>query len=160
MNFAIYKSAFVMEQYPKAYLYRRIVNAKLYIDTHFAESIELDHIADEANFSKFHFIRLFKDIYGDTPHQYLIQVRIEQAKQLLCKNVPIGEVCFSVGFNSVSSFTGLFKKCTGIIPSAFQMQQRQRKVEIEKHPLKFIPNCFAENNGWTNIRNFEEALQE
>ena len=68
------------ELYPKVYLYRRIVYAKLFIDTHFAENIDLDNIADEAFFSKFHFIRVFKDIYKKTPHQYLSFVRIERRK--------------------------------------------------------------------------------
>jgi len=59
--------------YPKVYLYRGIVQAKPFIDNNYA-----DHIADEAFFSKFHFIRLFKKIYSKTPHQYLITVRSEK----------------------------------------------------------------------------------
>ena len=71
--------------YPKVYLYRRIVQAKLFIDSHYQESLDLEAIADEAFFSKFHFIRLFKDSYGKTPYQYLTYVRIEKAKGLLKK---------------------------------------------------------------------------
>jgi AraC-like DNA-binding protein len=138
-----------MEQFPKIYLYRRIVQGKLFIDGHFAERIDLDNIADEAYFSKFHFIRLFKSIYGQTPHQYLIRVRIENAKLLLARDSSISDVCFSVGFDSVSSFTGLFKKVAGITPSAYQQQQLQRIDDIAATPLKFIPNCFAETKGWT-----------
>ena len=51
-------------QYPKVYLYRRIVQAKLFIDTHYNEQIVLDDIADEAALSRFHFMRLFKNSYG------------------------------------------------------------------------------------------------
>ncbi len=76
-----------MEDYPKIYLYRRIVQAKLYIDKHFDEEIDLDNIADEAYFSKFHFIKLFKSIYQKTPHQYLMIVRLEKAKTLLKEGV-------------------------------------------------------------------------
>ena len=47
-------------EYPKLYLYRRIVQAKLFIDSHYAGDIDLEQIADEAYFSKFHFCRLFK----------------------------------------------------------------------------------------------------
>ena len=88
------------EQYLKVYLYKRIVQAKVFIDTSYADNINLDNISDEASFSKFHFIRLFKRIYGKTPHQYLTVVRIEKAKQLL-QDKPISEVCFSVGFDSL-----------------------------------------------------------
>jgi AraC-like DNA-binding protein len=138
-----------LEQYQKVHIYRRIVQAKLFIDRHFSEKIDLDNISDEAHFSKFHFIRLFRNIYGKTPYHYLSQVRIDRAKQLLINNISVSEVCFSVGFDSVTSFTGLFKKSTGLTPSAFQKQQQQRKTEITAHPLGFIPNCFAETHGWT-----------
>src|SRR5471030_2523938 len=98
------------EPYPKVYMYRRIVYAKLFIDTHFAEKIDLHNIAEEAFFSKFHFIRLFNDIYKKTPYQYLSFIRIEKAKQLLKSGQPVAPVCYAVGFESVSSFTSLFKR--------------------------------------------------
>src|SRR4051794_17484294 len=100
------------DNYPKAYLYKRIVQAKLFIDEHFGEALDLDNIADEAYFSKFHFIRLFKTIYHRTPHQYLTKVRMEKAKYLLQQGTAVAETCFAVGFSSVSSFTGLFRKYT------------------------------------------------
>src|SRR6201989_1610657 len=109
-----------VENYPKVYLYRRIVGAKLYIDTNYAENLDLDNIADEAFFSKFHFIRLFKKTYAKTPHQYLTFVRIERSKLLLQENMPVAEVCYGVGFDSISSFTGLFKRLVGQTPAAYQ----------------------------------------
>ncbi len=53
-----------MEPYPKAYLYKRIVQAKLFMDDHFTEHIDLAAICWEASFSKFHFTRLFREVYG------------------------------------------------------------------------------------------------
>lgn len=136
------------ELYPKVYLYRRIVCAKLFIDKHFAEKIDLDNIADEAFFSKFHFIRLFNTIYKKTPHQYLSFVRIERAKEFLIKETNVAQVCYAVGFESVSSFTGLFKRMTGQTPAAYQALQHKRIKDIAVAPLNFIPNCFAEMKGW------------
>ena len=144
--------------YPKIYLYRRIVYAKLFIDTHFADKIDLDNIADEAFFSKFHFIRLFHSIYNKTPHQYLSFVRIEKAKQLLATEMIAANVCYAVGFESVSSFTGLFKRMAGQTPAAYQAAQHQRQAEISKAPLRFIPNCFAEKKGWRSVGSFELAV--
>jgi AraC-like DNA-binding protein len=138
-----------MEQYPKIYLYRRIVQAKLFIDEHFADNLDLHNISDEACFSKFHFIRLFRKIYGKTPHQYLIAVRIEKAKMLLGKDTPVSEVCYTVGFESISSFSGLFRRLVGLSPSAYAQDQQEIKARIIKTPLRFIPGCFAERNGWT-----------
>jgi AraC-like DNA-binding protein len=143
-----------LEQYQKLYLYKRLVQAKLFIDKHYSEAIDLSNIADEAHFSKFHFIRLFKTIYGKTPHHYLTQVRIDQAKLLLAKNIPVTEVSLSVGFDSTTSFTGLFKKVVGITPSAFQRQQQTRQRSIRANPLQFVPNCFAETYGWIKNSNF------
>jgi len=146
------------ENYPKIYLYRRVVQAKLFIDSNYANAIDLDNIANEAFFSKFHFIRLFKKIYNQTPHQYLTSVRIENAKLLLQTEISVADACFSVGFDSISSFTGLFKRITSTTPSVYQKLQLKRKEEIQAVPLKFIPNCFAENKGWTKNSNFQEVL--
>ncbi|MGZ3943576.1 MAG: AraC family transcriptional regulator [Mucilaginibacter sp.] len=133
------------------------MRAKLYIDENYAEDIDLDNIADEAFFSKFHFIRLFKKTYVKTPHQYLTFVRVERSKLLLQENMPVAEVCYAVGFDSVSSFTGLFKRITGITPSVYQQDWRRKLEEIKTVPLKHIPNCFAEMKGWTQNSNFKEA---
>ena len=136
------------EQYPKVYLYQRIVQAKLFIDRKFADHIDLDNISDEACFSKFHFIRLFKKIYGKTPHQYLTFVRIEKATQLFRINKTVSEVCYAVGFESLSSFGSLFKRIVGVTPSAFLEEQQLIKIQILKTPLKFVPGCFISQNGW------------
>ena len=136
------------ELYPKVYLYKRIVQAKLFIDNNYAGKIDLENISDKAYFSKFHFIRLFKEIYGKTPHQYLTFVRIEKAIQLLRVNKPVTEVCYAVGFETVSSFGSLFKRTVGVTPSAFQEEQQQIKLQILHTPLKFVPGCFVHQHGW------------
>lgn len=148
----------IQEAYPKIYLYKRLVQAKLFIDAHYANNIDLDNIADEAYFSKFHFIRLFKKIYGKTPHQYLIYVRIENAVKLLSNNIPVSETCHAVGFESLSSFSGLFKRLTGKTPSEYLQEQQKIKSEIKQTPLKFIPNCFITQYGISKNSNFEEVL--
>jgi AraC-like DNA-binding protein len=133
----------MVDRYPHVYLYKRIVQAKLFIDHNFAQAIDLNNISGEASFSKFHFIRLFKSIYGKTPHQYLTQVRIENAKQLLQKEISVTETCFAVGFDSLSSFTALFRRYAKLSPSIYQQQFMQKQVLIKSKPLQFIPACFA-----------------
>jgi AraC-like DNA-binding protein len=145
------------EPYQKVYLYRRIVQAKLYIDRNYAQSIDVSNISDEAHFSKFHFIRLFKKAYGRTPHQYLIFVRVEQAKDLLKAGNSVSDVCFSVGFESVTSFSGLFKRIVGLTPSAFWEQHQQKQAAIIKNPFRFVPGCFIDNAGWAENSNFGEV---
>lgn len=145
------------EQYPKVYLYKRIVQAKLFIDTNYADKIDVNNISDEACFSKFHFIRLFKQIYGKTPHQYLTFVRIEKAMHLFQKNKTVADVCFSVGFESISSFSGLFKRFTGLSPAIFLKQEQHKKQQIAEKPLHYIPGCFTAKHGWSKYSNFEEV---
>lgn len=144
------------ENYSKIYLYRRIVQAKLFIDKHYAEKIDLDNISDEAYFSKFHFIRLFKSIYGKTPHQYLISVRIDKAQQMFHSNSSVSDVCFLVGFSSVTSFSTLFTKLIGKTPTQYINYYLNRKSEIQKSPLAFVPSCYAFMHGWTKNSNFED----
>ena len=94
------------------YLFGHVMRAKKFIETHFAEEINIDQIAGEACFSKYHFIRLFKAIYYQTPHQYLMAVRIEKARQLLREGRSVKEACYLVGFTSLGSFKALFKRQT------------------------------------------------
>jgi AraC-like DNA-binding protein len=146
-----------MDLYPKQYLYRRVVRAKLYIDENFAGPIDLSSISDEACFSKFHFMRLFKEIYGRTPHQYLTHVRVEKAREYLAAGDTVAKACYSVGFDSISSFTGLFKRRVGVTPAIYQAEKLRIKDQVAEKPLGFVPNCFAEKKGWKKDSNFGEV---
>jgi AraC-like DNA-binding protein len=148
----------IYKTYPKYYLYSRIVKAKLFIDSNYYGNINLHNIAREGYFSKFHFIRLFKSIYGSTPHRYMTGVRIENAKSLLRKDFNIADTCFKVGFDSISSFSGLFRKIVGKTPSEYQRLYRLRQENIKNKPQNFIPNCFVEQNGWSKNSNFREVI--
>ena len=146
-----------MDNYPKAYLYRRIVQAKLYIDRCYAEAIDIANIADEAFFSKYHFIRQFKKIYGKTPHQYLTKVRVEKAMEYLQARHSVLDTCHLVGYDSVTSFSTLFKKIVGKSPSAYALQEQERRAQCEAEPLQFVPGCFARTKEWVQKSNFQEA---
>ena len=133
-----------MDQYPRQYLYRRIVRAKLFIDEHYGRSIDLSDIAVEACFSKYHFARMFREVYRRTPHQYLIDVRIRAARRMLTCGAAVKEVCYAVGFDSVPSFSSLFRRQTGETPAAFRTRMARRQAETIDTPAKFVPNCFVE----------------
>ena len=110
--------------YSKEYLCVQVIQSKRFIEKEFSRNINLDNIANEAFLSKFHFIRLFKTLYGRTPYQYLKEVRIDRAKSFLIAGMTVKEVCISVGFDSISSFAGLFKRATGSSPVVFQNNKK------------------------------------
>ena len=98
------------DEHPKMYLYRRIVAAKVYIDEHYRQKLNLQQLSAHAYFSKYHFQRSFKKAYGKSPHQYLTEVRMDAAKSLLESGMAVSEVCHKVGFESTPSFIHLFRK--------------------------------------------------
>ena len=143
--------------YPKHYLYRRIVQAKIFIDNNYQAALDAHLIADEACFSKYHFIRIFKQVYGLTPHQYLTKVRIAHAAELLFRGKSVAESCFTVGFESVGTFSGLFKKYMHRTPSGYQLYEKNRVHQMRSNPLQYVPGCFSQKHGWTKVSNFEEV---
>jgi len=126
-------------------IYQRVVAAKLFIDDNFSEPIDLEEISKKAFLSRFHFHRLFTRIYRKTPHQYLTRKRIEKAKDLLGENKPVTYVCNEVGFESIGSFSILFKKEIGFAPQYYRNMAWLKKQQAKEQPKKFIPHCFIES---------------
>ena len=125
-------------------IYQRIVAAKVYIDENYQEAISLEEISQQAFLSRFHFHRLFRQVYRHTPHQYLTRKRIDKAKDLLSENKPVTDVCNEVGFESIGSFSTLFKKEIGFAPTYYRNMAWLKKQETLKQPKRFIPHCFIE----------------
>lgn len=126
-------------------LYERIASAKIYIDENYQKAIDLDDIARQAFISRFHFHRLFRKIYRRTPHQYLTRKRLEKAKDLLAENKPVTEVCNEVGFESIGSFSMLFKKEIGFAPQYYRNMAWLKKQQAKEQPKTVIPHCFIES---------------
>lgn len=126
------------------HLYQRIVAAKVFIDQHYHDPIALTDISQQALLSRFHFHRLFRIVYKQTPHRYLIRKRLERARDLLAKNKPVTEVCNEVGFESLGSFSILFKKEIGFAPQYYRNMAYKKKMEQKAEPRKAIPHCFIE----------------
>lgn len=126
-------------------IYKRIIMGKVYIDNNFKESLELEQISRHACLSCFHFHRLFTRVYRKTPHQYLTLLRLQHAKALLEKEgISITEVCNSVGFDSLGSFSTLFKKQVGYAPRYYRNIAYLKKKLAEQKPISFVPHCFVD----------------
>jgi AraC family transcriptional regulator len=100
---------------------RKILQISDYIHTHLDQSIKLADLANIAGMSQFHFSRMFKQSMGISPHQYLLQQRVEQAKQLLKQSkLAIAEIALQCGFNSQSHLSKHFREATGMSPSDYR----------------------------------------
>jgi len=126
----------------------RIVEAKLFMDEHYYDNININVIAAQACFSNFHFLRLFRQTYGLTPHKYLTNLRVRKAKKLLQEGVSVTETCFMLGFSSMSSFNRLFKRYTSVAPLVYATSLRKLQADIIRNPLSYVPPCFIEYMHW------------
>jgi AraC-like DNA-binding protein len=116
----------------------RLLRARAFIDLCYELPLNLDEISSHACFSRYHFLRLFRRAFNKTPHQYLVERRIERAKELLSENdLRVTDVCFEVGFQSLGSFSSLFHKSVGHPPITFR--EKSRETQAAKRQ---IPGCF------------------
>ena len=113
-----------------------LLRARDLIDREYAEPLDLEAMAGEAGYSRFHFARAFASAYGETPRGYLTRRRIERAKTLLrTANLSVTEICFLVGFSSLGSFSGRFKQLVGRSPSDY------RDEAVASTGMPPIPGC-------------------
>lgn len=100
---------------------RKFQQLLAYIDEHYMEELDLDKLSASIGFSKFHFLRLFKQYMGATLGDYVTLRRIKAAEQLLCnQSIPIAEVATLSGFSSISTFNRLFKQYKNCSPSEYR----------------------------------------
>ena len=131
-----------------------------FIDEHLDQPLSVEELAQRAYLSRFHFIRQFQRAFQQTPHQYVMNRRLQQAKALLANSdLPVTEICLAVGFESLGSFSTLFRNVVGWPPSVY----RARVLEQRRNPYKFIPGCMCTMHGLhptPQERNFQEAKAE
>jgi AraC-like DNA-binding protein len=102
-------------------LYRRLLNARNFIDGSFQEKITIADIADCAALSEYHLHRTFRQCFGITPHQYIIQKRLDNASSMLRRGQSsVGEIAVLNGFSDIHAFSKAFKKAFGVPPTQFR----------------------------------------
>ena len=105
--------------------YRRLYWARDFIDASFAEPLTVARIAEVALISPFHFQRLFREAFGETPMQRVQANRLRDAAERLARtDAPVTQVCFDVGFESLGTFSALFRRTYGVPPSAYRKMRR------------------------------------
>ena len=115
---------------------RHLTRAKDLADARFFEALDVEDMAAAAGLSRAHFSREFRRTFGESPHQYLLTRRLERAASLLrMTDRSVADVCFSVGLQSVGSFTTSFTKTYGVSPTAY----RAHHPPARAHAV--VPSC-------------------
>jgi AraC family transcriptional regulator len=109
---------------------RRAVETALWLDEHSHEPVDLETTARAAGLSTFHFLRLFANVLGVTPHQYLVRSRLRRAARLLAEEErSISDIALDVGFSDLSNFVRTFHRAAGVSPRRFRQAARgDRKI--------------------------------
>jgi transcriptional regulator GlxA family with amidase domain len=120
-------------------LLRRLLRAKDRMDAASHEEWPVERLASVSGVSEAHFARSFKEAFGVPPHRYLLTRRIERAKALLRDtDLPIIEIAFQTGWNSLGTFGRIFRDITGESPS--ELREREKAGE---HALEEVPHCYV-----------------
>jgi|SRR5215472_3413772 len=125
-------------------LLRRICHARDLLQDWEDEPLSVSAVARISGLTRFHFIRLFKAVFGETPHQYRSAARVEKAKHLLIlSDLSVTDVCMAVGFSSLGSFSAFFSRRVGMSPSEFQRRYRPTSLPARQLPASLIPGCLS-----------------
>jgi AraC-like DNA-binding protein len=130
---------------------RHVLRGKDLADARYSERIDVDDMARAAGLSRAHFSREFRRAFGESPHAYLLTRRLERAAALL-RNTDrsVADVCFSVGLQSVGSFTASFTRTYGMSPTAY----RAKYPPAAQHAQ--VPTCVLRAYGRPQRSTFRE----
>jgi AraC-like DNA-binding protein len=111
---------------------RRAVEAALWLEAHSDRPVDLEMTATEAGVSAFHFLRVFSQVLGVTPHQYLVRSRLRHAARLLLDDAqPITDIAYEVGFADLSNFVRTFHRAAGMAPRDFRQLARGERKKLQ-----------------------------
>lgn len=99
--------------------YKKLKQSQQFIDDCFLNNIELKELAQAAGMSKYRFVRLFKQTFGNSPYQYVLAKRLNFAKDKIKNGSQISEIAYDTGFADLASFSKAFKSYFGICPRQF-----------------------------------------
>lgn len=130
---------------------RHLLRAKNLADARYAEPLGVDDMARVAGLSRAHFSREFRRAFGEPPHAYLLTRRLERAAALLrVTDRSVADICFSVGLQSVGSFTTSFTRTFGVSPLAYRARFPPAVA------FAIVPSCVVRAYGRPQRSTFRE----
>lgn len=124
--------------------FRRLCRGRDLLAAEYASRVLLANAAREACLSEFHFHRLFRATFQETPHDFLTRLRLDRACQLLASQRPVTEVCFEVGYESLGSFSTKFRAQFGRSPAQFQREVRSVFGYQAPWRILRLPECLLQ----------------
>lgn len=125
-------------------LLRRLCLARDRLRDELEEAPSIRQVAKLAGLSPFHFIRLFRAVFGDSPNECRARQRIARARDLLLlTDRSVTDICLDVGYTSLGSFSTNFRAQTGLSPSAFRARHAPPVGQPRAVPAHLIPGCFT-----------------
>ena len=103
----------------------------------------IERVAREAGISHFHFIRRFEALFGTTPHQYRIDARLRNARLRLANGCSVTESCLDSGFESLGTFSTLFRRRLGLTPSEYRRSVRATVTVPGVLSPVYFPGCLS-----------------
>jgi transcriptional regulator GlxA family with amidase domain len=120
-------------------LLRRLLRAKDRMDAASEEEWPVGRLARVSGVSQAHFARSFRDAFGSPPHRYLLTRRIERAKALLRDtNLPITDIAFETGWNSLGTFGRTFRDVTGESPGELRVREQAAAAHFDRVPACYL----------------------
>ncbi len=124
--------------------FRRLCRGRDLLASEYTSHILLAQAAREACLSKFHFHRLFRATFGETPHDFLTRLRMATARQMLASERTVTDVCLEIGYESLGAFSSKFRAYHGRSPIEFQRQVRRIFGYRAPWKVLMIPECFLQ----------------
>jgi AraC-like DNA-binding protein len=122
----------------------QVLRARARVRDAYVEPLTVATLARTARLSPFHFLRMYKAAFGETPGHDLARVRLSRARELLLRGASATEACVNVGFSSLGSFSTRFSREFGITPRAFQRAARTVENAPGRLVRVYVPLCFTE----------------
>jgi AraC-like DNA-binding protein len=118
--------------------HKQVRLVRQFLERSYNETVTIEDLSREVSLSPYYLIRAFRHVYKQTPHQYLVGRRIAKAKDLLRNSdLSITEICMTIGFESLGSFSTLFRKVVGLSPRAYRESSRPTPSS------SYIPLCIC-----------------
>ena|SRR5882724_5137558 len=125
--------------------FRRLCRGRDLLAAEYQSRVLLEQAARQACLSEFHFHRLFRATFGETPHDFLTRLRMDRARQMLASERSVTEVCFEVGYGSLGSFSSKFRAQFGRSPAEFQREVRRIFGYSAPWRVLMLPECFLQS---------------